>query len=155
MKINKMYIALGLMIALAFFFELTAHADESMETTKITFNVPVQIPGQELPAGTYLFQRADSNTPDVIQIFNADRTALIATVQTVSAERSDPAEGTVIALAEPQNGSSDVLVKWFYPGHTIGHEFIYPTKEEQEIAHAELRTFEGNHSVPNGEFSGE
>ena len=155
MRINKMYITLGLMIAFVLFYEFAAHADESLETTKITFNVPVQIPGQVLPAGTYLFQRADSNNPNVIQIFNADRTALITTVQTVSAERLEPADDTVITLAEPQTGNSEVLVKWFYPGSTIGHEFIYSKHEEQEIAHAKLQTFEGNHPVPTEEASGE
>lgn len=155
MKINKMYVALGLMIAFAFFFELTAHADESMETTKITFNVPVQIPGQVLPPGTYLFQRADSDTQNVIQIFNADRTHVISTVQTVSAERQEPADDTVITVAEPGSGSADVLVNWFYPGSTIGHQFIYSKHEEQEIAHAKLETFEGSQSMPSGEAAGE
>ena len=155
MKINKMFITLGLMIAFVLFYELGAHADESLETTKVTFHVPVQIPGQELRAGTYLFQRADSNNPNVIEIFNADRTALIATVQTVSAERLDPAEDTLITLAKPETGNSDVLVQWFYPGSTIGHEFIYPTKEEQEITHSKLQTFDGNRLMSSGEASGE
>ena len=155
MKINKMFVTLGLMIAFVLFYEFAAHADESLETTKVTFNAPVQIPGQVLPAGTYLLQRADSNNPNLIQIFNADRTALIATVQTVSAERLDPADDTLITLAEPETGNSDVVVKWFYPGNTIGHEFIYPTKEEREIAHARVQTFDGNHLVSSGEASGE
>lgn len=155
MKINKMFITLGLMIAFVLFYEFGAHADQSLETTKVTFNVPVQIPGQVLPAGTYLFQRAGFDNPNVIQIFNADRTVLITTVQTVSAERPDPAEDTLITLAEPESGNSDVLVKWFYPGSTIGHEFIYPTKEEREIAHARVQTFDGSHLVASGEASGE
>ncbi len=154
MKINKMFITLGLMIAFVLFYEFGAHADESLETTKVTFNAPVQIPGQVLPAGTYLFQRVDSNDTNVIQIFNADRTALITTVQTVSAERPDPADDTLITLAEPETGNP-VLVKWFYPGSTIGHEFIYPTKEERQIAHAKLQTFDGYHSASSGEASGE
>lgn len=154
MKINKLYITLGLMIAFVLFFEFAAHADESMETTKITFNAPVQIPGEVLPAGTYLFQRADSNDPNVIQIFNADRTALVATVQTISAERPERAADAVITLAEPEAGSSDVLVKWFYPGRTIGHEFIYPAAEEKAIAHAKLQTFDGDHPMAT-EVSGE
>ena len=50
MKIHKLYIALGLLIAFGLFFELAAHADESNESTKITFSAPIQIPGQVLPA---------------------------------------------------------------------------------------------------------
>jgi hypothetical protein len=121
MKIHKLYIALGLMIAVVLFFDFAAHADETNEQTKITFSTLIQIPGQVLPAGTYIFQQADSNDLNLIQIFTADRSALLATVQTVSAERREPASDTVITLAEPENGDP-VLVKWFYPGRTIGHE---------------------------------
>ena len=62
MKINKGYIAVGLIIAFAVFFELAAHADESDQATTITFNEPIQIPGQVLPAGSYLFKLIDSDT---------------------------------------------------------------------------------------------
>ncbi len=72
MKINKGYIAVGLIIAFALFFELGAHADESDQATTITFSQPIQIPGQVLPAGTYLFKRADGNIDqNVVQVFNA------------------------------------------------------------------------------------
>ena len=91
MKIHKLYIALGLMIAFVLFFEFAAHADDPNEQTKITFSTPIQIPGQVLPAGTYIFQQADSNDLNLIQIFTADRGALVATFQTASAERRDSA----------------------------------------------------------------
>ena len=88
MKINKLYIALGLMIAFVLFYDFAAHAGESNESTKVTFSAPIQIPGQVLPAGTYLFQQADDNSDlNLVQIFNADRTVLYATLQTVSTER--------------------------------------------------------------------
>ena len=153
MKINKLYITLGMMIAFVLCFEFAAHADESNESSKITFNVPVQIPGQVLPAGTYSFQQADST--DLIQIFNADRTRLIATVQTVPTERSEPAGHTRITLAEPEASGPEVLVRWFYPGRTTGHEFIYPKQQEQQIAHAKLETFGGSKSMSSGETAGE
>jgi hypothetical protein len=154
MKIHKLYIALGLMIAVVLFFDFAAHADETNEQTKITFSTLIQIPGQVLPAGTYIFQQADSNDLNLIQIFTADRSALLATVQTVSAERREPASDTVITLAEPENGDP-VLVKWFYPGRTIGHEFIYPKQQERELSTAKRRTFVGNESVSSGEAVGE
>ena len=59
MRINKLYIVIGLVIAFALFFELAAHADATNELTKITFSAPVQIPGQVLPAGSYIFEQAD------------------------------------------------------------------------------------------------
>jgi hypothetical protein len=155
MKIHKLYILLGLLIALGMFFELTAHADESSESTKITFSAPVQIPGQVLPAGTYLFQQADPNGDlNLVQIFNADRSVLYATVQTVSAERSEPAAHTAITLTEPETGNP-VLVNWFYPGRLIGHEFVYSKQQEQQIAQARLETFVGGQITRSAEAAGE
>lgn len=155
MKIHKTYILLGLLIALGMFFELAAHADESNESTKITFSAPVQIPGQVLPAGTYLFEQADPNSDlNLIQIFNADRTVLYATVQTISAERREPTGQTAITLAELEMGDP-VLVKWFYPGRDIGHEFVYSKHQEQQIAQARHETFVGGQAIPSSEAAGE
>ncbi len=52
MKINKGYIAIGLIIAFTVLVELAAHADEFDDATKIIFTQPVHIPGQVLPKGT-------------------------------------------------------------------------------------------------------
>jgi hypothetical protein len=151
MKIHKLYIALGLLIAFGVFFELTAHADETNELTKITFSAPIQIPGQVLPAGTYIFQQAEPNDDlNLIHIFNADGSTLCATLQTVPAERREATGDTAITLAEPESGQP-ILVKWFYPGRLTGHEFVYPKQQEQEIAHAKQETFVGNESMSNGE----
>lgn len=151
MKIHKLYIALGLLIAFGVFFELTAHADETNELTKITFSAPIQIPGQVLPAGTYIFQQAEPNDDlNLIHIFNADGSTLCATLQTVPADRKEATGDTAITLAEPESGQP-ILVKWFYPGRLTGHEFVYPKQQEQEIAHAKQETFVGNESMSNAE----
>jgi Protein of unknown function (DUF2911) len=156
MKIHKLYITLGLMVAFVLFFEFAAHASEANESTKITFSAPIQIPGMVLPAGTYLFQQAEADSDlNVIQIFNADRSVLYATLQTASTERMEPTGGTTITLAEQGSGNPDVLVKWFYPGNTIGHEFVYPKRQAEVIAHARQQTFVGNHLMSSGEAAGE
>ena len=151
MKIHKLYIALGLLIAFGVFFELTAHADETNELTKITFSAPIQIPGQVLPAGTYIFQQAEPNDDlNLIHIFNADGSTLRATLQTVPADRKEATGDTAITLAEPESGQP-ILVKWFYPGRLTGHEFVYAKQQEQKIAHAKQETFVGNESMSNAE----
>ena len=156
MRINKLYIVLGLLIAFGVFFELTAHADETNECTKITFSAPIQIPGQVLPAGTYIFQQAEPNDNlNLVQVFNADRSVLYATLQTVSTERSEATGDTAITLAEPQSGKPDVLLKWFYPGRLTGHEFVYPKQQEQAIAQAKQETFVGNKLTSSAEAAGE
>jgi Protein of unknown function (DUF2911) len=135
MKINKGYIAVGLIVAFALFFELAAHADESDQATTITFSQPIQIPGQVLPAGTYMFTLADSDSDqNLVRIFNADRTVLYATLQTIATDRQNPTGHTVVALAEQGAGQPDALLNWFYPGRETGSEFLYPTQKEKELS---------------------
>jgi hypothetical protein len=149
MRINKLYIVIGLMVAFGLFFELAAHADETNQETTITFSAPVQIPGQVLRAGEYVFL-ADPDNQNLIRVFNADRTVLYATLETASAERTDARGDTVFTLAAPESGKPDFLVKWFYPGRLIGHEFVYPKRQEQEIAHAAQETVVANQPTPAG-----
>src|SRR6201997_280228 len=135
MKINKGYIAIGLVIAFALFFELAAHADESDEATFMSFSAPVEIPGKVLPAGTYLFELADHGAePNVVQIFNSDHSVLYGTYQTIATERQEPTDHTSVTLAEPEAGGTPVLVKWFYPGRDIGNELLYSKQTEKELA---------------------
>lgn len=135
MKINKGYIAIGLIIAFTLFFELAAHADESDESTFITFSAPVQIPGRVLPAGTYLFELADHGAEsNVVQVFNSDRTVLYGIFLTIATERHEPTDNTAVTLAEPEAGGTPALLKWFYPGNDTGNEFVYSKQTEKEIA---------------------
>jgi hypothetical protein len=102
---------------------------------------PVQIPGRVLPAGTYVFVLPDEiNDHFQVRIFNADRTMLIATLLTVDAERSKPADNTVFGFAERGSAQPEAIVTWFYPGETSGHEFLYPKQVEKELASAKQVT---------------
>lgn len=156
MRINKLYIVLGMLLAFTLFFEIAAHADETNEATIITFSAPIQIPGKVLPAGTYIFQQAAPNDNlNLVQIFNADHSVLYATLQTVTAERSQPTGHTAITLAEPESGKPPLLVKWFYPGNVDGHEFVYSKAQEQELAQAPQETIVGGHVMSSAEGTGE
>ena len=135
MKINKGYIIMGLIIAFSFIFELAAHADEFNQSTTLTFSQPIQIPGQVLPAGSYLFKLVETGSDQhVVQIFSADSNVLRATLLTASAERRNATSDTVVTLAEQEGGRPDALVKWFYPGREIGNEFLYPKRIEKELS---------------------
>jgi len=148
MKINRGYIVVGLMIAFALCFELAAHADESDEATTITFSQPIQIPGKVLPAGSYLFKLANPNSdPNTVQVFNAAGTVLYATLQTMSTERPQPAGDTVVTFAKQGAGQPDALRDWFYPGHEIGVEFLYPNQQEKEIERDRQQTIVAGHST--------
>ena len=156
MKINKGYIVVGLIIAFSLFFGLAAHADESDQSTTITFSQPIQIPGQVLPAGAYLFKLEDSNSnQNIVQVFNADGTVLYATLQTIATERQEPTGHTMVALAEQGAGQPDALLKWFYPGRETGNEFVYPTQKEKELAQDKQQTIVANHpTVSNSDATG-
>ena len=150
MRINKLYIAIGLAIAFGLFFELAAHADVFDEQTTITFSAPVQIPGQVLPAGTYVFQKADpEGDQDLVRILSADRSIEYGTVQTVPVERREVTGDTTITLTQPANGDPSVLVNWFYLGMLTGHAFVYPNQQEQAITQDKQDTFVGNQLKPS------
>jgi hypothetical protein len=135
MKIHKSYIAVGMIIAFTLFFELAAHADEQDQETKITFSQAIQVPGQILPAGTYLFKLTNTDVDlNIVQIFSADRTHLYATLETVPTESRQVPDNTAVALAQQGTGKPDVLLKWFYPGEETGHEFVYSNQVEKELA---------------------
>jgi Protein of unknown function (DUF2911) len=145
MKMHKAYIIVGLIIAFTAFFELAAHADESDQATTITFNQPIQIPGQILPAGTYSIKLLNSSSDrNIVQISNSDQTHLYATLQTVATERQDPYGDTTITLAEQGAGKPDALLKWFYPGNVTGHEFLYSDQTEKELAQDTQQTIVAN-----------
>jgi len=148
MTFSKLSMIAGFIIAFALIFELTAHADEENQMTKISFSEAVQVPGTVLPAGTYQFVLArNESNQSIVQIFNADGTRLYATVQTVPAERRRETDGTSITLAQRPDGQPDALVTWFYPGSGTGHEFLYSKQEEKELTQDAKQTFVGDHGI--------
>ena len=155
MKINKGYIAVGLIIAFTLFFELAAHADEWDQATKITFSGPIQVPGQVLPAGTYLLKLVSRDSDlNTVQIFNSDRTVLYGTFQTIPTDRREPTGDTVIDLAKQGSGQPDALLKWFYPGDSTGHEFVYPKEKEKELAQDQQEAIvAGEHTMRSADRS--
>jgi hypothetical protein len=109
--------------------------DEYDKKTLLTFSAPVEVPGRVLPAGTYVFKLADSQADrHIVQIFDKDEKQLIATVLAVPDERLEPRGKTVISFDERPSGSPEALRAWFYPGNTIGQEFVYPHSRAKEIA---------------------
>ena len=127
---------------LAFLIMLpVARATQEDQATTLTFTKDVQIPGRVLPAGTYWFILADNNvTPNIVQIFNLDRTMLYATILTINTERSNPTDDTSITFANRGSMQPETIVSWFYPGDESGHEFVYSNKEERELAQVKHHT---------------
>jgi len=156
MNIHKTYIVVGLIIAVSMFLGLVAYADETDQASTISFSQPIQIPGRVLPAGTYVFRKLNSDLDmHIVQVFNADRTALYATLQTIPTDRPEPTDHTMVALAQQGAGQPDALLKWFYPGQTSGNAFLYPKQEEKELAQDKQQTIVADEpTVSNSEAAG-
>jgi len=114
-------------------------ADVADEKTKLTFSEPVEIPGRVLPAGSYWFVLVSGR--NLVRIFSADWSVVYATIITAPSERTAPSGETILTLAERPYSEPQAILTWFYPGETIGHEFIYSKHEEKELsrdAHLEV-----------------
>lgn len=113
----------------------SVRADEYNKKTVMTFNQPVEIPGQVLPAGTYTLKLADSlSDRHIVQIWNADGTQLIATVLAINNYRLQPTGETVVKFAERPGDDPEALKAWFYPGDNFGQEFVYPKPRAIQLA---------------------
>ena len=114
-----------------------ARADEWDKKTTLTFNEPVQVPGTTLPAGTYVFKLADSESDrTIVQVFNADGTKLITTILAIPDYRTKTPSKTIISFNERPSGQPEALRAWFYPGDNFGVEFVYPKQRATELAQA-------------------
>ena len=126
-------LALSLMVSIS---ATTARADQANDGTFVTFSQPVEVAGHTLPAGTYTFRLADSLTDrHLVQIFN-DKGLFIATVMAVPDYRLKPTNETVIKFAEVPSGSVEAVRAWFYPGNSVGQEFVYPKPRAAQLAKA-------------------
>jgi hypothetical protein len=115
----------------------TVRGDEWDKKTVLTFSQPVEIPGRVLPAGTYTFKLADTmGSRHIVQIFNADGSQILATVMAIPDYRLTSTDKTVIKFDEVPAGSPEAIRAWFYPGNTIGNEFVYPKSRAAQLAKA-------------------
>jgi hypothetical protein len=113
----------------------TAKADESNQKTIVTFREPVEIPGQVLPAGTYVFKLADSDTDrDIVQVYNKEKNHFYGTFLTIPDYRLQPAGKPIISFDERPSGDPEALKAWFYPGEIYGHDFVYPKSRAVALA---------------------
>jgi hypothetical protein len=104
---------------------LTPNARAQMleERMHVTFSGPVEVPGEVLPAGTYIFEALENG--HLTRILSADEKHVYATLLTVPDESREPVEKATIILGESRKGAPEKVEAWFYPGDSIGNEFIY------------------------------
>jgi hypothetical protein len=121
-----------------------AKADAWNQKTIFTFSAPVEIPGQVLPAGTYVFKLADSNSDrNIVEVFNQNENHLYGIFLAIPDYHLQPASKPIITFEERAQGAPEAVRAWFYPGENYGHDFVYPKAKAMELAAA------NHHAVPS------
>lgn len=133
-------LASALVIALA----LPAAAQNTADTTSanqrsttVEFSNVTRLPGITLQPGKYVFRLgAPSGSQNVVEVYSSDGTKRIATLLTVdyTAPRSGNATTVLFEKTNPP-----VLRAWYFPGDTVGREFVY-TEDEARTIHATTQT---------------
>jgi|SRR5580692_1064234 hypothetical protein len=101
-------------------------ADGWDKKTVVTFAEAVEIPGQVLPAGTYVFKLANSiSDRHIVQIWTGDESELLATLLTIRDQRADAQNKPIFEFDERPGDSPMAIRAWFYPGDTSGQQFLY------------------------------
>lgn len=112
-------------------------ADDWDQKTVFTFSGPVEIPGQVLPPGTYVFKLADSSSDrNIVQVFNKRENHLYGTFLAIPDYRIKPSGKPIITFEERPAGTPEAVKAWFYPGQNYGHDFVYPKPKATALARA-------------------
>jgi hypothetical protein len=106
--------------------------------TEFTFNRPVELPGVTLPPGTYVFRFVDATTgKKVMQVQAKDASnKTYGMFMTISAQRPKASDDAELRFLETPAGQPTAVKTWWYPGNTIGREFIYPKSQALRLAKA-------------------
>lgn len=138
--------ALGLAI-----FNPVLKADQYDRKTVISISQPLEVPGVVLPPGTYVMKLFNSSSNrHIVQFMNENQNRQMALTFAVSAERIRPTGKTVLTMYEGSRDAPPAVRTWFYPGDTVGQEFLYPhhqaarISERTNIAVPEIETAENS-----------
>jgi outer membrane biosynthesis protein TonB len=111
------------------------NADEYDRKTVISISQPLEVPGVVLPPGKYVMRLFNSSSNrHIVQFMNERQNQQLALTFAVAAERVRPAEKTVLTMYEGSQGAPPALRAWYYPGDTIGQEFLYPHRQAALIS---------------------
>jgi hypothetical protein len=114
-----------------------ANASEWDKLTYLTFSAPFQVPGVTLGAGTYTFKLVDGDgNRHIVEILDKRSNKPLAMLMTIPDERIDATDKPVVMFSERPSGTPPAVRAWFYPGNTVGDEFVYPRKQAMVIARA-------------------
>jgi hypothetical protein len=124
----------ALAIALVGAVASTATAQDTRDRTFLTFSAPVEMPGVTLQAGTYVFKLADTPSRNVVEVWNRDEKNMIGHWLFVQAQRPRVSQETVVMFKETAAGTTPAVQFWYYPGESLGKEFVYPKSQALKLA---------------------
>lgn len=133
---TKLFLACALAFVVSF-AGTTASAQEPVnQLTYFTFSAPFELPGgKTLPAGKYVFKILDSQSNrHIIHVMDEDQQTMHATLMAIPAQRMEPADEPEVRFMEAEADAAPAVRTWWYPGRTIGHEFIYPKDHARRLA---------------------
>jgi len=118
---------------------LTTKADEYDKKTVVTFDQPTQVPGIVLQPGKYVIKLLNSSSNrHIAEVMNERMDHLYALSFTSAAERvgplTDEQNKRILTFYEGKGGEPRAVKQWFWPGDTIGQEFLYPKQQAARIA---------------------
>jgi hypothetical protein len=129
--------AAGFIVALALFGPAMTQGGETDLRTVFSVSHQFTVPGKVLEPDTdYVMMVGDAHTGmrRVVRIFNSDESELLTTFLAINDERTEPVDKTTFTFLEMDEGQPQVVRSWFYPGRSIGLEFVYPKEQALQIA---------------------
>src|SRR5215470_4424731 len=106
----------------------STRADDWDKKTIVTFDQDVEIPGQVLPAGTYVFKLLrNASARSVVQVWSGDESQILASLITIGDTYPNP-DGKpyfVLDMSGTDEGFPPAIVSWFFAGSNDGRDFIY------------------------------
>jgi hypothetical protein len=113
----------------------TARAQPSDYRTYFTFSTPVTLPGVTLPAGRYLFRLADPDSSrKVISVLSEDGKTQLAMLHTIPNQLAKAPTDPEVRFLEIAGDMPPPIKGWWYPGNSIGYEFIYSRAQALQLA---------------------
>ena len=65
-------------------------------------------------------------------MFDKDEKKIYTTMLAIPNQRPEPSDKPIILFSERATGSPQAVKVWYYPGETIGNEFVYPKTQAMQ-----------------------
>lgn len=102
-----------------------SRADPLDRKTFVTLGETCRVGTTLIPPGRYVFRLFQStSTRNIVQVFTEDERQILTSVITVPSYRSQPSETTDLVFGEAPSGQPLPLRFWFYPGQSLGQQFV-------------------------------